>query len=843
LQPPFADESADFARSQLALHRSSTVSSVVSTAVAALVLAGVLVGDVDGRVLVAWLAALTVALAVRLAVRQAHLRAGEVTSVPRWLLAYRAGFALHGLVWMALGMALVGQAEHRITELLLVVMAAMSGGALVTAAFDPRAGGLFAALVMPPVLLKLALAGNAEDRGTLLAIVMFLIVMAIVARRQQRMVLDAVQARSAERARTSEAERARRELADQTELQRQLLRTTHQGYWFIDTEGRTTDLNPAMCHLLGRERDVVIGRHASEFFDDAGRAVLARELERRRSGATGAYEIDIVRPDGSRVHCLNNATPLFASDGSAVGSVGLWTDITQQKRIEQSLRAHSWLVNAVTDPVSLIGEDRAYLMVNDAWCAAAGVARDDAVGRPVAEVLGAQRFRPDHAMALEECFATGQPRRVRFEVDMQGRGRRRLETLYYPYHDPDSGVRCVGALSQDVTQAALAQEALVEARDEAERANRAKSQFLAQMSHELRTPMNAIVGFGQLLENDPRHPLPEVQRRYVQEVLRAARHLLGLMNELLDLGRIEAGKLTLDCTPVPLAGLVDECLGLVRPLAQPRGVVVDAAQVRGEAVLADPLRLRQVLLNLLGNAVKYNRPGGQVRTRAWREGSEVVLAVEDTGPGLNAQQQARLFQPFERLGAERGSIEGTGIGLALSRRLVEAMGGRIGVHSEPGRGSSFWMALPAADAFEDEDAQATQPAELEVSGSVAVLYIEDNPVNVALMEAMLERLGGIELRCAALPEEGLRMAAESPPALILLDIQLPGMDGFEVLARLRSKPATADVPVVAVSANAQPADIEAARQAGFDDYLTKPLQLPLLLGTVQRMLRHARASA
>ena len=843
MQPPHTDETADFAPTQLRLHRSSTPSSVISTVVAALVLAGVLAGSVDAGLLLAWLAAVALALAVRVAVRQVHVRRAEMASVQGWLWAYRAGFALHGLVWMALGLALVGQTEHRVTDLLIVVMAAMCGGALVTAAFDPRAGGLFAAIALPPVLIKLALVGGDEDRGMLVAVLLFLTVMAIVARRQKRTILEAELARGAERARAREAERARRELADQTELQRQLLRTTHQGYWFIDTEGRTTDLNPAMCHLLGREREQVIGRHAREFFDEAGRGVLERELGRRRRGATGAYEIDIVRPDGSHVHCLNNATPLFASDGSPVGSVGLWTDITQQKRTEQSLRTHAWLVNAITEPVSLIGEDRAYLMVNDAWCAATGIAREDALGRPVAQVMGMRRFSPGHASALEECFTSGRPRRVRFEVEMQGRGRRLLETLYYPYHDAASGIRCVGALSQDVTLAAQAQDALVEARDEAQRANRAKSQFLAQMSHELRTPMNAIVGFGQLLENDPRHALPAHQHRYVQEVLRAARHLLGLMNELLDLGRIEAGNLTVECMPVPLAAMVDECLALVRPLAQSREIEVQASVSATDAVMADPMRLRQVLLNLLGNAVKYNRAGGQVRVRTRREGGDLVLAVEDTGPGLEPHQLARLFQPFERLGAERGSVEGTGIGLALSRRLVEAMDGRIGVDSEPGRGSVFWLALPAADAREHDDAQDTQPAELEVTGSVPVLYIEDNPVNVALMEAMLERLGGIELRCAALPEEGLRMAAEAPPALILLDIQLPGMDGFEVLARLRARPATRAVPVVAVSANALPADIEAARLAGFDDYLTKPLQLPLLLGTVQRLLSRAAAEA
>jgi len=277
----------------------------------------------------------------------------------------------------------------------------------------------------------------------------------------------------------------------------------------------------------------------------------------------------------------------------------------------------------------------------------------------------------------------------------------------------------------------------------------------------------------------------------------------------------------------------------VRLLAAPRQVTLHPAAMGDLAVTADPTRLRQVLLNLLGNAVKYNRAGGEVRLSARREGVEVLMSVQDTGPGIAARDQGRLFQPFERLGAEHSGIEGAGIGLALSQRLVHAMGGRIGVNSEPGRGSNFWVALPAAELPVPGAEPAAAPRRLDGVASSSVLYIEDNPVNVALMEAMLARLPGVALRCAAIPQDGLRMAADSPPALILLDIQMPGMDGFEVLARLRSRRATAHIPVVAVSANALPGDVEAAMKAGFSAYLTKPLGLDELLQTVQRMLRES----
>jgi PAS domain S-box-containing protein len=950
LQAPVAGLEAELDAARLRLHHDATPSSAAAAALAGLVLAMLLRPAVPADVLVGWLCALAVALLLRMLVRRAHGLAGDDVPGSTWLLRYRAGFLIHGLVWLMLGLAAAEHLDTSQAGLVMIVFAAMSGGALVTAAFDPLAGALFALPALVPVVLRLLAVGGLAVQGTAAAIAVFMVVMLIVVARHKRTVFDMVRAQLAVRTRALDAEQARRELADQTELQQQLLRTTSQGYWFIDTEGRTTDLNAAMCKLLGHPREAVIGRAARDFFDDEGRAVLEHELERRRSGAAGAYEIDIVRPDGSRVHCLNNATPLFGSDGRRVGSVGLWTDITAQKLAEQWLRTHEWLVNAVTD-----------------WCKATGLAREAVIGRPVAQVLGPGRFNPEHAQALDECFVTRIEKRVLSRVHMQGRGERLLESIYYPHLDVASGVNCVGALSRDITaeeramqllqaseteqralleafpgfiaavdtehrytyvnsrlSAALgrpghdivghharevlgepvysivaseierarlgetvrsersypatadrpqidlevshvagplavdgtqrfyafgvditsrnqALAALTAARDEAERANRTKSQFLAQMSHELRTPMNAIVGFGQLLENDPKQPLAAHQRRYVQEVLRAASHLLGLMNELLDLGRIEAGHLTVDVLGVPLAGLADECLALVRPLAEPRRVVLHPAAVGDLAVTADPTRLRQVLLNLLGNAVKYNRVGGEVRLVARREGAEVLLSVHDTGPGIAARDLGRLFQPFERIGAEHSGIEGAGIGLALSQRLVHAMGGRIGVNSEPGRGSMFWVALPVAELPLPGAVPAAVVPSLDGVARSSVLYIEDNPVNVALMEAMLARLPGVALRCAALPLDGLRMAAESPPALILLDIQMPGMDGFEVLARLRSRRATAHIPVVAVSANALPGDVEAAMKAGFSAYLTKPLGLEELLLMVQRMLRESAA--
>jgi PAS domain S-box-containing protein len=376
--------------------------------------------------------------------------------------------------------------------------------------------------------------------------------------------------------------------------------------------------------------------------------------------------------------------------------------------------------------------------------------------------------------------------------------------------------------------------ALTAARDEAERANRAKSDFLSRMSHELRTPLNAVLGFGQLLERDL-HDDGALGK--VRHILQAGQHLLDLINDVLDLARVEAGHLTVSVEPVALQPLIADCLDLVRPLAQARGLMVSAPRSGDpRRVLADRTRLKQVLLNLLSNAVKYNRQGGQLAVRLADDGTHWRLHVDDTGPGLDAEQRARLFVPFERLDADRSAVEGTGIGLALSRRLVELMHGSIDVESEPGRGSSFWVRLPKAAEAAPKPARTEPPAAAVAAvasepglSTLELLCIEDNPVNLAVLQHMVALRPRWRLIDALTPERGLELARQRQPRLILLDIHLPEMDGWSVMRVLREDPATRGIPVVAVSAHALPADLARGRAAGFADYLTKPLDLRLLL--------------
>ncbi|MEJ2213754.1 MAG: ATP-binding protein [Gammaproteobacteria bacterium] len=380
----------------------------------------------------------------------------------------------------------------------------------------------------------------------------------------------------------------------------------------------------------------------------------------------------------------------------------------------------------------------------------------------------------------------------------------------------------------------------------AQNANQAKSEFLSSMSHELRTPLNAIIGFSQILEISEN--LDEEDQDNVKEINKAGHHLLSLINEILDLSKIEAGKMELSIEKVEPESLVLECVSLIQPFATKHDIELDYAISTDRAVSADYTRLKQSLLNLLSNAIKYNKENGQVNLNicANQQGDKVLFEVKDTGNGLSKQQIDELFEPFKRLNAKHSSIEGTGIGLTITRKIVELMHGAISVESQLGQGSVFTIEMPvlsqgSANASPEPD---SAPAETEndnetddSSKRFKVLYIEDNPANIKLISRVMAARNNIDLQTAHLPELGLEYASKHQHDLVLLDINMPGMDGYEVLKRLKADPKTSVIPVFAVTANAMPKDIERGKQAGFDEYLTKPLDIPAFYQMIDAYLK------
>ncbi|MBK5274681.1 MAG: response regulator, partial [Desulfuromonadales bacterium] len=406
------------------------------------------------------------------------------------------------------------------------------------------------------------------------------------------------------------------------------------------------------------------------------------------------------------------------------------------------------------------------------------------------------------------------------------------------FYDRDRKLQGVFAAARDVTERKRLDQVLQEknielesARSVAEKANLSKSEFLSSMSHELRSPLNAILGFAQLMESGAPLPTPD-QKASIDQILKAGWYLLELINEILDLALIESGRLTLTLEPMSLSDVMLECRAMIEPQAQKSGIRMSFPRFEQPYfVNADRTRVKQVLINLLSNAIKYNRPQGAVEvTGSACTENRIRISVHDTGEGLSPEKLTQLFQPFNRLGQEAGAEEGTGIGLVVSKRLVESMGGEIGVESSVGTGSMFWFELNLADEPQNvvgqNAASASQHVHLQHGAEPrTLLYVEDNQANMQLVEHLIARRPDLRLLSAGDAMLGIEMARTLLPEVILMDINLPGMSGIQALKILREDPATARIPVLAISANAMPHDIRKGLDAGFFRYLTKPIKV------------------
>ena len=413
----------------------------------------------------------------------------------------------------------------------------------------------------------------------------------------------------------------------------------------------------------------------------------------------------------------------------------------------------------------------------------------------------------------------------------------------------DGAAESIVGTTQDVTAARRVQDTLEATKREAENANSAKSEFLSSMSHELRTPMNAILGYAQLLLQNKKEPVSDTQQRQINQILKSGQHLLILINDILDLSRVETGQVAFNVSSMDAASAVEECVGLIAALAEKSDLeIINHLKTNPPPlILADAIRLKQALLNLLSNAVKFNAPGGRVEVSARPLNAEFVrISISDTGIGIPEEKAAELFEPFGRLDAERRGIEGTGIGLTITKQLVERMKGSIGYSSKPGKGSTFWIDIPtavpgisvgraAAAAVSGLDLDADQDG----GRQTIILYIEDDLSNRQLFKEVVGHLPGTKLLSAHSAEEGIQIARHIQPNIIVMDINLPRMSGLEAVRILREDANTRPIPVIALSAAAMPGDIEKGERAGFFRYMTKPFIVDEIIATIGDALEKA----
>ncbi|MGE5337278.1 MAG: PAS domain-containing protein [Gemmatimonadota bacterium] len=559
-------------------------------------------------------------------------------------------------------------------------------------------------------------------------------------------------------------------------------------------------------------------------------------------------EYRIRLPDGAVRHLFTRRVRRCDGSGKPIYVVGTSVDVTESRRVQRERDLLYDRMQLAAESLGLGIWDWDLLadtsVWNDQMYALYGRRREECGGRVWSDFVHPEDREHSQSIVSKAIAQTGQCD-VEFRVLLPdgrtrwiaSRGRVQRDLAGVP-------VRMIG-VSWDVTDKRAAEAALRD-KEAAERASQAKSELLSRVSHELRTPLNAILGFAQVLGLDRGNPLTPVQSDRVRQIESAGWHLLNLINEVLELSRIEAGKLSLSLTSVPLAGAVDESVELVSSSAAQRNIAIDLHfdALTPATVRADPTRLKQVLLNLLSNAVKYNRDGGRIDIAIGRAGHEAQISVRDTGHGMSEEQLAQLFQPFNRLGFETSSIEGSGIGLTITRRLVELMGGRIEVSSRSGEGSEFRVRLPVEEelpAVSSPGGMATDASSRPASAAT-VLYVEDNRSNRELVRELIALRPGIRLLEAASGIEGLQVAASALPDLALIDMRLPDMDGIELLRRLRAA-VNGSVPCVVLSADAMPDDRARALQAGFLDYWTKPIVAAEFIEALDRTLSRQRGTA
>ncbi len=653
----------------------------------------------------------------------------------------------------------------------------------------------------------------------------------------------------------AERRQAELELLESAGEQRFLIDHILAGLVRHDPAGLVVAVNAEACRLIGFSAGQMLGRSALDplwqFIRDDGSRMPMLEYPVHRvltiRTPLSDQTIGIVNATQAvTVWVLANTYPDFNPDGSLRSVIVTFVDITARKLAERALQQsenrYRMLFQNSMDAVLQTQPDGRILSANDAACRMFRMSE--------AELIAASRDQlvdlSDPRLANLRETRTHQGRAFGELTMRRGDGSTFEAEIASATYTDGSRAELASVVVRDVTEQRRSEEAS-RAHQLAEQASRAKSEFIARMSHELRTPLNAILGFSEVLQLDEHHRLAPVQRERLRHVQEAGGHLLLLINDLLDLSRIEAGALAITLVDADALEIVQSAVNGVGPQAAGHSVQlrIESPILALPQVRVDSTRLRQVVFNLLSNAIKYNRADGEVLISLRADSSTLKISVHDTGQGMSAEQLGALFQPFNRLGRESTAIEGTGIGLVITRNLVELMGGQLLVDSRSGLGSSFTVTLPIS---KPRGSTGTQDGSATVDAAAAVtavpnahvrgrlLYIDDDEINQILMKAFLAQRPGITLSTVGDGRSGIDLALADPPKLMLIDLMMPGMNGLQVLAAVRAERTLADVRCIAVSANAMPDEISAALAAGFDGYMTKPISMQLLLAEIDRWM-------
>jgi len=664
-----------------------------------------------------------------------------------------------------------------------------------------------------------------------------------------------------------------RRVQDELELSRnkyaELYDFAPVAYFTFDASGSIRELNLTGAQLLGAERLHLVDKPFTGFIADAdGREIFSNHLEAAlQSRGMHKCEIKLTKKDGTVIHGqLQSAMVdnINSKDGYILSSI---VDGTVAKKLEteiQDAREYAEnIVETVHKPLVVLNSNLKILTANHSFYETFKATPEETIGEFIFDLGNRQWDIPKLRVLFEDIL----PHDTVFngyevDHDFPGIGRKIILLNARQIFRKNIGSHIILLAMEDITarkqveaerarldRVLLDKNAELEnARFVAEKANRAKSDFLSSMSHELRTPLGAILGFAQLLESGVPQPTPP-QKRSIDQILKAGWYLLELINEILDLALIESGKLSLSLEPVSLAEIMHECEVMVEPQAKQRGISMAFTRLKEPYfVAADRTRIKQLLLNLLSNAIKYNNADGTVTVTCTPSLPDSIrVSVRDTGDGLTQEQLLLLFQPFNRLGQKADVEEGTGIGLVVCKQLVELMGGIIGVESTVGEGSVFWFELNRATepeiAFHATASKVVNQAQVQGNAHVyTLLYVEDNPANLMLVEDLVARRPDIRFLSARDALRGIEMAHASLPDVILMDINLPGISGLEALKILSEDPATTHIPVVALSANAIPRDIEKGLAAGFFRYLTKPIKVNEFMDTLDMSLKFAKGN-